>query len=89
MIEEVRRLAIGSLNPGGESWKVFPGFTYKVGPVDIVVGVVKVDLKYELVRRGPGVVQEGGSGMDNRFATPSDFNSELVWTEKNRSFFSH
>ena len=89
MIEEMRRLAIGSFNPGRESLKVFPGFTYKVGPVDIVISIVEVDLKDELVRRSPGGMQEGGSGMDYRFATPSDFNSELVWTEKSRSFIGH
>ena len=68
---------------------MFPGFTYKVGPVDVVIRIVQIDLKYELVRRGPGGVQEGGSGMDYRFATPSDFNSELVWTEKSSGLFGH
>ena len=82
-------LSIGCLYPGREGWKMFPGFTYKVGPVDVVIRIVQIDLKYELVRRGPGGVQEGGSGMDYRFATPSNFNSELVRTEKSGGLFSY
>ena len=82
-------MAIGSFNPGRESWEMFPGLAYKMGPVDVVICIVEVNLKYELVGRSSGGMPEGGGGMDDRFASPSDLDSKLVWTEESRSFFSH